>query len=44
MVPVSSVLCILGYAGGPASNLTQGIISATISFVVATIATYFLGG
>jgi PTS system beta-glucosides-specific IIC component len=43
MVPVSSILCILGYAGGPASNLTQGIISAVISFVVATVVTYFFG-
>ncbi|MCM8711899.1 PTS transporter subunit EIIC [Clostridium sp. SYSU_GA19001] len=43
MVPVASVLAVLGYAGGPFSNLIQGSISSVIAFVAATIATYFLG-
>lgn len=43
LVPVASVLCVLSYAGGSAANFIQGVISLIISFVVAAIATYFLG-
>ena len=43
LVPVASVLCILNFAGGTTANLIQGIIVAVISFVVAAVATYFLG-
>lgn len=43
LVPVASILCVISYAGGPASNFVQGSISLGISFIVAAIATYFLG-
>lgn len=42
-IPVASVLCVLNFAGGPMSNMVQGVISLIISFVVSVIATYFLG-
>jgi beta-glucoside PTS system EIICBA component len=42
MIPVASVLAVLNFAGGPISNLVQGIISCVISFIVAGVATYFL--
>jgi beta-glucoside PTS system EIICBA component len=42
-IPVANVLAVLNFAGGPTSNLVQGIISCVISFVVAAIVTYFLG-
>ncbi|NMB08138.1 MAG: PTS transporter subunit EIIC [Tissierellia bacterium] len=43
LIPVASVLAILNFAGGPTSNLVHGVIQAIISFVVAAIATYFIG-
>lgn len=42
-IPVASVLCVLNFAGGPMSNMVQGVVSLIISFVVSVIATYFLG-
>jgi beta-glucoside PTS system EIICBA component len=42
-IPVANVLAVLNFAGGPTSNLVQGIISCVISFVVAAVVTYFLG-
>lgn len=43
IIPVASVLALLGYVGGPTSNLVQAIITAAIALIVAAIATYFLG-
>jgi len=43
LIPVASVLCVLNFGGGTVSNLVQGAITVGISFVVAAIATYFLG-
>ncbi|MGG6313089.1 PTS transporter subunit EIIC [Paenibacillus macerans] len=43
LIPVASFLAVIGFAGGPMSNLVNGIIAATIAFIVSAIATYFLG-
>lgn len=43
MIPVASFLCIFSFAGGPTSDLINGIITGVISFVVAAVVTYFVG-
>lgn len=43
MVPVASFLCLFSFAGGPTSDLINGVITGVISFVVAAVATYFIG-
>ena len=43
MIPVASVLALLGYVGGPTLNFVQACITAAISFGVSAVATYFLG-
>ena len=43
MVPVASFLCVFSFAGGPTSDLINGVITGVISFVVAAVATYFIG-
>lgn len=43
LIPVASVLNVLGYVGGSTSNIINGVITAVISFGVSAIATYFLG-
>ncbi|WP_238918891.1 PTS transporter subunit EIIC [Clostridium sp. YIM B02555] len=43
LIPVASVLCLIGYAGGSASNFIQACITAIISLVVAAIVTYSFG-
>lgn len=43
IIPIASVLALLGYVGGPTANLIQAIITAVIAFSVSAIATYFLG-
>ncbi|AIQ60840.1 PTS transporter subunit EIIC [Paenibacillus borealis] len=42
-IPVASFLAVLGFAGGPTSNLVNGIIAGVIGFIVSAVATYFLG-
>jgi PTS system beta-glucosides-specific IIC component len=43
LIPVASFLAVIGFAGGPLSNLVNGIIAAAIGFIVSAVATYFLG-
>lgn len=43
LIPVANVLCGLSFVGGPTGNLINGIISMVIAFIVAAIASYFLG-
>lgn len=43
MIPLSSVLCILNFAGNTTINLINGIVGAAIALVVAAIGTYFWG-
>ena len=43
IVPVASFIALTGYFGGSTANIVNAIISAVIAFVVATVATYFLG-
>lgn len=43
MVPVSSVLAVFGFLGGPTSNFVNIIIACVIAFVSAAAATYFIG-
>ena len=43
LIPIASVLGLLGYVGGSTTNFVNGVITAAISFGVAAIATYFLG-
>ena len=42
MVPVSSFLCLTGYAGGTNANFIHGIISGIIALLLAAIVTYIL--
>ena len=43
MVPVASFIGLTAFAGGPASNLINGVISCGIGFLVAAVVTYFTG-
>lgn len=43
IVPVSSVLAVFGFLGGPISNFVNIIIACIIAFVGAAVATYFIG-
>ena len=43
MVPVANFLSLTTYVGGQINNLVNGVISGTIAFVVAAIATYSIG-
>lgn len=43
MVPVANFLSLTTYVGGQTNNLVNGVISGTIAFVVAAIATYSIG-
>jgi beta-glucoside PTS system EIICBA component len=43
IVPVASFIALTGYFGGSTANIVNAIITSVISFVVATITTYFWG-
>lgn len=43
MVPVANFLSLTAFVGGSKMNIINGIVSAVIAFVVATIATFILG-
>jgi PTS system beta-glucosides-specific IIC component len=42
-IPVASFLAVIGFAGGPLSNLVNGIIAGVIGLIISAVATYFLG-
>lgn len=43
MVPVASFIGLTAFAGGPVSNLINGVVSCGIAFLVAAVVTYFTG-
>lgn len=43
IVPVASFLCLFSYTGGSVMNIVNGVLSGLIGFIVAAIATYFIG-
>ncbi len=43
IVPVASFLCLFSYTGGSVMNIVNGVASGVIGFVVAAVATYFIG-
>ncbi|MCD8067574.1 MAG: PTS transporter subunit EIIC [Lachnospiraceae bacterium] len=43
MVTSSNFLSLIAYTGGSSANMINGVITCILSFVVATVATYFLG-
>jgi beta-glucoside PTS system EIICBA component len=43
LIPVASFISLLGYAGGSAMNLVNGIIAAALSVIAAAICTYLWG-